>query len=96
MSIGEKKDLEFDIRGQICPSALLIALRQANVNRERLRRGEACLVFRTDNRTAAGTIPQALQNMGYRVRVRREGAAYVIDVEGAAVGAEDRGDEGRV
>jgi hypothetical protein len=36
--------IEYDIRGQICPSTLLIALREINRNSERLLRGEISLV----------------------------------------------------
>ena len=74
--------LELDVRGQICPSTLLTALREINANREALRSGAVCLAILTDNRDATATIPAAASNMGYRSQVVRDGAHYVITVEG--------------
>lgn len=75
------KLMEFDIRGQICPSTLLIALKAMNLHREGLRSGEVKLAFRTDNRDATITIPDAAANMGYGVSVEKEEGYYVIVVE---------------
>ena len=74
--------VELDIRGQICPSTLLTALRQINANQARLRGGSLRLAILTDNRDATATIPEAASNMGYRTAVAREGAHYVITVGG--------------
>ena len=70
--------LEYDICGQICPSTLLIALREVNRHQERLRAGSLQLCFRTDNRDATITIPDAVKNMGYSARVSKRDADYVI------------------
>lgn len=69
-----------DIRGQICPSTLLTALRALNAHRDRLRRGELELLILTDARDATGTIPEAAGNMGYRVRVESLGGHYAIRI----------------
>ncbi len=72
--------LEFDIRGQICPSSLLIALKEVNARVEQLRAGSVKLCFITDNRDATVTIPESALNMGYSVTVEREGGYYRIEV----------------
>ncbi len=81
MEKNEPQTIEFDIRGQICPSTLLIALRELNAHKDRLRRGEVRLGFRTDNRDATVTIPDAAENMGYRVQVTKTDDAYVVLID---------------
>ncbi len=81
MEKNEPQTIEFDIRGQICPSTLLIALRELNTHRERLRRGEVRLAFRTDNRDATVTIPDAAENMGYGVQVTKTDDGYVVLID---------------
>lgn len=76
-----KKNIEHDIRGQICPANLLIALKSMNTHREELRLGQVRLLFRTDSRDATLTIPDAAANMGYAVSVTKEPDGYVISVE---------------
>lgn len=82
--------LTLDIRGQICPSALLTALRTLNTHRERLRQGELQLTILTDARDATETIPEAAGNMGYCVRVTWDRGTYAISVwaEGSRPSAE--------
>lgn len=76
--------IEFDIRGQICPSALLMALRQVNVHQTPLRGGLVQLVVLTDNRDSTTTISEAVGNMGYEVRVSRDEAAYRVSIASRA------------
>lgn len=73
--------IEFDIRGQLCPATLLIALKELNRCKEQLHNGEIQLAFKTDNRDATITIPDAAGNMGYGVDVRRVDDCYLIVVE---------------
>lgn len=75
-----KESLTIDMRGQICPSTLLTALRALNTHRARLRRGELELLILTDARDATGTIPEAAGNMGYRVRVEDGDRHYAIRI----------------
>jgi TusA-related sulfurtransferase len=72
--------VDCDIRGQMCPSTLLSALREVNARKHELRDGAVTLCLHTDNREATITIPEALQNMGYEVAVDKEGAHYRITV----------------
>lgn len=78
--------VDCDIRGQMCPSTLLAALREVNERRRELRSGALTLCFHTDNREATSTIPDALQNMGYAVHVTKDEGHYVITVCAAAPG----------
>jgi TusA-related sulfurtransferase len=73
--------IQFDIRGQICPSTLLIALKEINRHKEGLRSGEVVLLFKTDNRDATVTIPDAAENMGYGANVVKEADCYLVTVD---------------
>jgi len=80
MTMTVPEELEYDLRGQICPSTLLTALREVNRHKEGLRSGGVQLVFVTDNRTATSTIPDAVRNMGYGVKVSHDDGTYRIGV----------------
>ena len=54
-----------DIRGQICPSCLLLALKELNQSGPSVRAGDAEVVITTDDRQATSTIPVAAERMGY-------------------------------
>jgi len=76
--------IEHDIRGQICPSTLLMALREINSHQEAIRAGRLRLRFLTDNRDCVATIPESAHNMGYAAEVAGAGAGcYLIEVRGA-------------
>jgi len=76
--------IEFDIRGQICPSALLITLREVNEHKRALKAGLARVRVRTDNRDSTITIPDALTNMGYVVEVTKEKGHYLVEIRSRA------------
>jgi hypothetical protein len=84
MDNGGYEMIPCDIRGQICPSSLLIALKEINRHKERLRTGEVALLFKTDNRDATVTIPDAAENMGYGTKVVKEADYYLITVDNGA------------
>lgn len=71
---------EIDMRGQICPSSLLTALREINTNKTALRAGDLKISFLSDNRDSTATIPESAVNMGYGVSVVKEQDSYRIDV----------------
>lgn len=73
--------IDYDIRGQICPSTLLMALRAFNTHQEGLRGKAVRLRFLTDNRDCVTTIPRAAENMGYTATVSRAEGCYLIEVE---------------
>ena len=72
------RSIELDICGQICPSTLLVALREMNNNFEALNSGRARIIIKTDNRDATNTIPEAAGNMGFQVTVSKSNGAYTI------------------
>ena len=74
--------IEYDIRGQICPSSLLTALREINVHQEALNDHVVRLTFLTDNRDCVTTMPESARNMGYAAEVTRDQGCYRIEVYG--------------
>ena len=78
MSERKKGLIEFDIRGQICPSTLLTALREINTHKKALKNGEVLLAIMTDNRDSTTTIPESVRNMGYTVSVDKDHDYYRI------------------
>jgi len=72
--------IDLDIKGQICPSCLLLTLRELNLHAEEVRSGKAEIVVSTDDRQATATIPDAAGNMGYATEVTRLGSGYRIRV----------------
>jgi len=74
--------VEYDIRGQICPSSLLTALREINAHETGLRERTVVLRFLTDNRDCVTTIPESARNMGYTADVQRADGCYRIEVHG--------------
>jgi len=74
--------IKFDIRSQICPATLLIALKEINRHTQSLEEGTVKLVFLTDNRDALTTIPESVTNMGYSVNVIKDENCYSIEVSG--------------
>lgn len=80
---GPGEMVEYDISGQLCPSTLLTALKAVNERQDGLRRGALALRFKTDNRDAITTIPDAVAHMGYVARVRKEGGYYLVEISAA-------------
>lgn len=71
---------KLDMRGQMCPSALLTALREINANKLALKSGSLTLTLLTDNRDSTITIPESAAMMGYEVHVINENEYYRIDI----------------
>ena len=71
---------EIDIRGQICPSCLLIALKEVNERQGKLKNGEEVIHILTDNRQATNTIPESVGNMGYQTAIEKVGGYYCIEI----------------
>ncbi len=80
MSDTGEQVIELDVRGQICPSCLLATLQVLNEQKDALKRGALSLRVRTDSRDATSTIPEAVGNMGYAVRVEKADGHYLISV----------------
>ena len=69
---------QIDLRGQICPSTLLMALREVNSSKERLKEGTLRMEFLTDNRSSTTHIAETVGNMGYNVQVEKLEGDYRI------------------
>lgn len=78
----QKKLIELNILGQVCPACLLVALNELNVQSKQLKKGAAELVIRTDHRDATRTIPESAKAMGFNVDVKRIDSYYEIRVNG--------------
>lgn len=72
--------IHLDISGQICPSCLLLTLKELNQHAAAVREGHAEIVVTTDDRQATATIPDAVSKMGYVAEVTRVDAGYRIRV----------------
>jgi TusA-related sulfurtransferase len=73
--------IEVDIRGQVCPSCLLLTLREVNKHHAALSDGRARLVVLIDSRDATGTIPATVQNMGLVASVDKTEGYYRVVIE---------------
>jgi TusA-related sulfurtransferase len=80
MKVKRVEQLEFDIRGQVCPSTLLTTLKEITRNSTALKAGELRLMVKTDARDATVTIPPMVKNMGYAVSVVKRDGYYCIRV----------------
>lgn len=78
----ETEVFSLDIRGQICPSCLLLTLKELNTRAEAIRGGYALVEVLTDDRQAANTIPGASDKMGFQTEVTRTEDGYRIRVFG--------------
>lgn len=65
------KTIDLDIRGQICPSCLLLTLKELNRYADLIRNGSAEVVVATDDRQATSTIPSTAERMGLKTEVSR-------------------------
>lgn len=81
MTTFSGRAVELDLRGQVCPVALLLSLKKLNALRGELLSQSATLRILTENRDSVPTISEAVRNMGYAVTVDREEAHYVLFVE---------------
>lgn len=75
--------IALDIRGQLCPSCLLLALKELNQHGAAIRAGSVEIVVTTDDRQATATIPATAERMGFRTEVARLDGSYRIRIFGA-------------
>ena len=73
--------IELDIRGQVCPSCLLLTLREINRHHAEVMAGRARLVVLIDSRDATGTIPDAVKNMGLSATVDKVEGYYRVAID---------------
>lgn len=71
---------QVDLRGRICPSALLSALQEVNTAKDDLRTGLISLLILSDNRSSTTHISEAVGAMGYQVNINKEQEHYCIAI----------------
>ena len=76
--------IDIDIRGQLCPSCLLLTLKELNRHGTAVRAGSIEIVVTTDDRQATATIPATASRMGFCTEVARLDGSYRIRVFGGA------------
>lgn len=82
--MNEKKsprNIEIDIRGQICPSSLLTTLKELNNLQQEIKTGKVIITVKTDNRDATATIPETATNMGYEASTTKENDYYILTIQ---------------
>lgn len=75
--------IDLDIRGQLCPSCLLLALKELNQHGAAIRAGSVEIVVTTDDRQATASIPATAERMGFRTEVVRLDGSYRIRILGS-------------
>jgi TusA-related sulfurtransferase len=74
----EKRIIAMDIRGQLCPSCLLLTLKEINTNIQSIKSGESEVRILTDDRHATVTIPDAVTKMGLSTLIEKGSEGFEI------------------
>lgn len=72
------KQFVIDIRGQICPSCLLLTLKEVTSKAIDLETGDFSILVISDDRHATATIPDSVRNMGFSTSVEKTDNGYQI------------------
>jgi len=78
MPHSETRTVELDARGFVCPSSLLVALRELNKHKDLLRNGCLNLRIFVDNHDSANRICEAVRNMGYQFEITGIDSSFCI------------------
>lgn len=84
MAMTKMQELVFDLRGRICPSTLLVAMKEMNEHRQELQERAVQLRLLVENRDATVTIPEMARNMGYAVSLNKVEQHYEITISATA------------
>jgi TusA-related sulfurtransferase len=76
--------IHLDIRGQICPSCLLLTLKELNQHASAIQAGQTVIEIVTDDRQATSTIPATADRMGFRTETTRLDDGYHIRIYSGA------------
>jgi TusA-related sulfurtransferase len=76
--------IKLDIRGQVCPSCLLLTLRAVNARHADLQAGRAEMEVLLDSRDATGTIPTTMRNLGLAASIEKVAGYYRVVITRAA------------
>lgn len=72
--------VEIDARGFVCPSSLLVALRELNYHKKKLRNGDIRIVFLIDNHESTNRICDAVKSMGYEFEITEANNCYSVAI----------------
>jgi len=78
------EEMVFDLRGRICPSTLLVTMKEMNDHRQQLQQRAVSLKLLLENRDATVTIPEMARNMGYQVEISKQGQHYELVISAPA------------
>jgi len=80
VSSDTSSTVHIDVRGFVCPSSLLVALRELNKYRESLRSDHFKMELMVDNHESTNRICHAVKSMGYDFQVTDTDNSYCIVV----------------
>jgi TusA-related sulfurtransferase len=80
MSSDIPSTVHIDVRGYVCPSSLLVALRELNKYRDLLRTDHFTMELMIDNHESTNRICDAVKSLGYDFRVTDVDNSYCIVV----------------
>lgn len=80
MSCETPSTVHIDVRGFVCPSSLLVALRELNKHRESLRTDHFKIELMVDNHDSINRICDAVKSMGYDFHVTDTDNSYCIAI----------------
>jgi TusA-related sulfurtransferase len=82
---AEKEDLEeviIDLRGDVCPYPLIMAIKKISEEEDSLRSGRIVLKFVVDHPPSTKSIPRETEKRGYQTELEKTGAAeWIITVK---------------
>jgi TusA-related sulfurtransferase len=76
----KKNIITMDIRGQICPSCLLLVLKEVNSHIDAIRAHQCELAILSDDRHAMITIPESISKMGLSSEVESKAHGFEIRI----------------
>lgn len=71
---GSEEEI-IDLRGDVCPYPLIMAVKRISEVEDRLRSGAVVLKFIVDHPPATQSIPREVGKRGYRAELTKTGAA---------------------
>ena len=78
----ELEEEVIDLRGDVCPYPLIMAIKRVSEVEDRLRAGRIVLKFIVDHPPSTKSIPREAKKRGYQTEIEKTGAAeWVITVK---------------
>ena len=67
--------IDIDLRGDVCPYPLIVAIKKISEIEDSLKKGEKILRFIIDHPPATRSIPREAEKRGYETELKKTGAA---------------------